>query len=368
MAIRVLHVIDHLGFGGAPVYVRGLVENINTSRVENFVCALRTNPDAMPIKARVISLEYHRYDPRTILAVARLCRQYEIDILHAHLHKSIASCLLASFICKGLVLVQEHGDVFQRGLTFSIYRLLLRLLRRRASAIIANSLTAACQLVQKRVDKGCIYVVPNAVDFSIFDPARVSRKVIRDRMGISDGDFVLGFVGRLHYVKGADLLIEALSLLLRKSQQYLLLVAGDGPQQQSLKALAKRPGVEARVRFLGTCDNVSELMAAFDVGVVPSRRESFGITVLELMRMKIPVVASGVDGMAELVTNGTTALVTGENTPEEIARCVERLTGDGELRKRLTEAAYSFSDRFGLSEHVKGIERIYERVVQSTAG
>jgi len=300
MAIRVLQVIDHLGFGGAPVYVRGLVENINTSRVKNFVCALRTNPDAMPIRGQVISLKYHRYDPRTVLAVARLCRQYEIDILHAHLHKSIASCLLASFICKGLVIVQEHGDVFQKGLTFSIYRLLLRLLRRRAGAIIANSQAAARELARRTgIDESYIRIVPNAVDFDSFNPARVSRKVIRDRMGISDGDFVLGFVGRLHYVKGADLLIEALSLLLRKSQQYLLLVAGDGPQQRSLKALAKRPGVEARVRFLGTCDNVPELMAAFDVGVVPSRRESFGITVLELMRMKIPVVASGVDGMAE---------------------------------------------------------------------
>lgn len=364
MAIRVLHVIDHLGFGGAEVYVKNLAENIDKNKVESLVCALRTNPDAISINAKLISLKYSRYDPRTIPAVAKLCAEHNIDILHAHLHKSIASCLLASLICKKPLVVHEHGGIVRKGLTFSIYRLLLKLLRHRASTIIANSEAMARELAASAgIDRAGIKVIYNAVDFGTFDPGRFSRRAIRQKLGISDSDFVLGFVGRLNHVKGVDLLIKALSLLLKKSNRYLLLIAGDGPQHRSLESLVKRLAVPEKVRFLGTCRNVAELMAGFDVGVVPSRQEPFGIVVLELMRMKVPVVCSGVEGMAELASNGVTTLVTQQNTPAKIAQCIERLAEDGDLRERLTQAAYNFSERFGLLQHVKLIEQLYLKIV-----
>lgn len=363
MAIRVLHVIDHLGFGGAPVYVRDLVENIDRSKVESLVCALRTNPEAVEIDNEVISLQYRRYDPRTILAVARLCKRYRIDVLHAHLHKSIASCLLASLICKLPIVVHEHGGIVRKGATFSVYRLLLRLLRFRATIIIANSQAMAEALVKNAgIDRCSIQVIHNAVDFARFDAEKFSRQGIRKKMRISEADFVLGFVGRLHYVKGVDLLIKALALLLKRPRRYLLIVTGAGGQRRSLEALAQRLGLADRVRFLGPCDNAAEVMCAFDVGVVPSRQEPFGIVVLELMRMRVAVVASGVGGMGELVTDSVTGLITPANSPVEIAKCVERLAEDPALRSRLADAAYGFSEKFGIIEHVRQIERIYSKM------
>jgi glycosyltransferase involved in cell wall biosynthesis len=291
-----------------------------------------------------------------------LCKRHNIDILHAHLHKSVASCLLAGVFCKKPLIIHEHGEIFQKGLTYAIYRLLLRLLKSRAQLIIANSQAAARELLKKtQAHQDFVKVLYNAVDFRRFDLARISRADVRSRLGFSENDFVIGFVGRLHHVKGVDLLVEVLSLLLEKSRRYLLVFVGDGPCRQLLETMARSLDIETRVKFLNARDDVAALMAGFDVGVVPSRHESFGITAVEFMRMKVPVVCSGVEGLAELVTNQVTGLATQENTPAEIARCIERLVNDPDLRKTLAESAYDFSERFSITDHVKEIEKLYNR-------
>ncbi len=361
MPVRVLHVIDHLAHGGAELLVRNIVENIDDEAVEAFVCALRTNPAAISIKGRVINLKYHRYDFRSIFAVAGLCKEHDIDILHAHLGKSIITCLLANFICKRPVIIHEHGGIFRKGLSFSIYRLLLRLLHHRAAGVIANSQTTARRLVKVAgVDADKVEVIYNTIGFDELEASEVLRSGSREKLGILQKDIVVGFVGRLHHLKGVDILIEAFSLLLRQSADYLLVLAGDGPQRKSLEALAARLGIGERVKFLGMCDNVAEVMAAFDIGVVPSRQESFGLVAAELMRMKIPVVSSGEEGLAELVSDGVTGLVTRRNVAEEICRCVQRLADNADLRQRLADAAYAFSGQFGIKEYLHKLRKVYE--------
>lgn len=363
MAIKVLHVIDHLGFGGGPTTVKTIVENITSNEIECLVCQLRSKPEAVSLNAKLITLTYGKYDPRTVFAVARLCKKHKINILHAHLPKSIMSCLLSSYFCNVPVIVHEHGPIYEEGVFYSIYRLVLRILRHRAAVIIANSQVTARELIKRAaIKKDCIELIYNPIDFGIFDYHKVSREKSRRNLNISNEDFVIGFVGRLHPHKGVDILIRAFASLLQQSARYLLVLAGDGPQRKYLETLTAQLGIAERVRFLGMRADITEVMAAFDIGVVPSRREPFGIVPVELMRMKIPVVSSGIEGLAESVKNQVTGLVTCENNPDEICLCIQKLAEDEGLRNQLVEAAYTFSEKFRPKEQVKKIERIYERV------
>jgi len=363
MTLKVLHVIDHLGFGGGQMSVRTIVENITSSKIECLICQLRAAPETIPLNAKVITLNYKKYDPRTVFALARLCREHKIDVLHAHLQKSIISCLLVSCFYGVPVVVHEHGAIFSKEAFSSIYRLLLRMLYRRASVIIANSQATANELIKRAaVKKDYIKVIYNSIDFGIFDYRKVSREESRRNLDISNEDFVIGFVGRLHPVKGVDILIRAFAGLLKQSPRYSLVLAGDGPQREYLEALTSQLGIANRVRFLGMLEDIPQIMAAFDVGVVPSRQESFGIALIELMSMKIPVISSGREGLAELVEDKITGLVVRDNNMDEIRLCIQRLAEDECLRNRLAEAAYTFSEKFKPEEQVKKIEEIYERV------
>ncbi len=366
MPVRVLHIIGSLGLGGAQTSVKYLVENADTENIESFVYPLRPKNIAIPIEGRVLKLHYPNYDPRKFFAILRLCKEHNIDIIHAHLHKPIIAALLATWFCKARVIIHERGPIFRKGFQYSIYRFMLRFLHHRATVIIANSQATAAQLTKKaNIEPARIRVIHNAVDFDRFAPNTAFRQQARELLKAGQDDIVIGFAGRLCHVKGPDLLIKAMALLLEKSPKYLLALAGHGPERQNLQTLADSLGICERIRFLGFCDNVNEIMNAFDIAVVPSRQEAFGISLIEFMRTRIPLVCSGVEGMAELVENEVTALVTAENTPAEISRCIERLAGDTVLRKSLADNAYDYCSRFSVSNNVKAIQQVYLEIAYS---
>jgi glycosyltransferase involved in cell wall biosynthesis len=362
--IRVLHVIDHLGWGGAQLPIPlNFARYMNNEEFASFVCTLRPNRD-VPDPEPVITLPYSKWDPRTFLALPGLCRKHRIDIVHAHLPKAVISCLLASYRYKEPLVIHEHGGgIFPEGP--SLYRLLLRRLRHRAGVIIAVSEATARQLrVKARIDPQMIRIIYSAIDLSSFDASKVSKSEARAKLRIADKDIVLGFVGRLHKTKGAGLIIKALSLLLRSSPDYRLFLAGDGPERKRLELLTRSLKISDRARFLGVCSNVPEIMAAFDVGVMPSLCEPFGRVAVEFMRMKVPVVCSGLAGLAELVKDGETGIVSKENTPIEICRAVERLMQNPDLRNRIVENAYTFAGHFGIKTQVQKLKELYRCIMQ----
>lgn len=367
MAIRVLHVIGSLGCGGAQVVLKHLVENMDSSEVESYVYPLRSGQVQIPIKGTVITRPYRNYDPRKFLTILRLCRDYNIDILAAHLSKPAIACLLASLFCRVRLIVYEHGPVLDKGLQYTLYRAALKLLWRRADLFIAVSHNVANYLAHRiGIVPDRIKVIHNAVEFGVFDPEQVSAKSAREQLGISDSKIVVGFVGRLNPMKGADLLIKATALLVEQSKRYLLLLVGEGRERESLGKLVRELGVDDNVRFLGFCNNVPYVMASFDIGVVPSRFEPFGIACLELMRMRIPIVSSGAGGMAEYIIDGQTGLLSKENTPEEICRSITRLANDEQLRQRLIEGGSRLVEEFTVEKYVEATRKIYHEVLQNT--
>jgi glycosyltransferase involved in cell wall biosynthesis len=336
---------------------------MNDEEFTSFVCTLRPNHD-VPDPEPVITLPYPKWDPRAFLALPGLCRKHRIDIVHAHLPKAVISCLLASCHCKARLVVHEHGSgVFHPGMV--VYRFFLRRLRKGADVIVAASQATAGELVKKaKIRDEQIKIIYTSIDLDSFDASKVSHTAARQKLKIADRDVVLGFVGRLQKIKNVDLIIKAVSQLLRKSPVYSLLIAGDGPERRKLESLTSSLNISHRVRFLGVCDNVPEIMAAVDVGVVPSEYESFGRVVVEFMRMKVPVVCSGRAGLAELVEDGRTGMITKENTPVEICRAVERLISNSSLRDEIVESAYVFAGQFGIKTQVQNLKELYRCIMQ----
>lgn len=377
MKIRVLHIIDHLGHGGAQVLVKNIAEKISNEHIETFVCALRTNPLAIPVEARLINLTYRRYNPYTILAIAKLCKKYEIDVIHAHLQKSIISSLFASFFCKSKIVIHEHGPIFRSGTGF-IYRSLLKALGSRAAIAIANSQATKAALSQTAgFAEESIRIVSNFIDFARFDPtlyggtafqavsqhgqdARATKA--RDTLGITGDKIVVGFVGRLDRCKGADLLTDAAAILCKKDERYRFVIVGEGPERKQLEGLALQLGLEKKVVFTGLLENPAEVIRAFDTAVIPSRREAFGIAAIEFMRMKIPVVASAVGGLVELIRHQETGILLDKLNAENIAEAVDRLVRDTSLRESLISKADVFSRKFDGQEQLKQIAEIYEKL------
>lgn len=366
MSVRVLHLIDHLGYGGAPFVVKNLVERMPAGTVESLVCALRPNPKPLPIEATVITLQSGKYSLAAVRAIARICRERRIDIVHAHLQKAFISSLLAQPRLASRLILHEHGPIFRDG-AGCLYRWFLRSLGSRADAIIANSQAAATAIARTIGNPRIpVTVVPNFIDLERFDPDRYDRDQARASLGLAKDRFVVGFVGRLDRPKGADVLVEAAAKLPRQKKAWSFYLMGDGPQRQDLEERIRRLGLEGIVTLAGLHENPAALLRAFDVVVVPSRREAFGIAALEAMRMRVPVVVSPVGGLPELVRDGDTGIVLPRLDAESIAGAIQRLASDEALRNRLASNAFERAGTFDGSSAVKQVVEIYQRLMRGT--
>ncbi|HRV20229.1 MAG TPA: glycosyltransferase family 4 protein [Anaerohalosphaeraceae bacterium] len=363
MPIRVLHIIGSLGLGGAQRCLKQIIEYNNDPAIEHYVYPLRSQPLAIPIQGNVIQLNYPHYDPRKFFAIFSLCRKYNIDIIHAHLHKPALAALLARYFMTTPVVVHEHGSIAIEGFQYSLYRTLLKILRRQARLYIAVSNSVAKDLERcSSIPRRSIKVVYNAVDTKTFTFDPYKRKSFRDQLGITDSDIVIGYAGRLSYEKGPDILLDAFAELIKKNPAFLLVFAGDGNMEKSLHARAAVFGIGHRVKFLGFRQDIADVLNIFDIGCIPSRREAFGLAAIEMMSMKIPVIASHVGCFGEILTDRQNALILKANTPAHICQSILQLVEDADLRQHLTANASSYVQQFSVPELVSQIHNIYRQI------
>jgi glycosyltransferase involved in cell wall biosynthesis len=152
--------------------------------------------------------------------------------------------------------------------------------------------------------------------------------------------------GTLNAIKSYDVLLVALGRLAAEGLPFECLLAGSGPEQPALQALAVRCGVADRVKFLGEVDDVPALLSSAHVLAHPSRSEGLSNTVLEAMGEGVPVVACPVGATAEIIEDGTSGILVPAGSAEELAAVLRRLLTDAELRGRLGKAARESVERF----------------------
>jgi glycosyltransferase involved in cell wall biosynthesis len=196
------------------------------------------------------------------------------------------------------------------------------------------------------------------------DTQSTSPEEFKHQLGIEDGATVMAAVGRLVTSKGHRTLIESLPIVLKAVGETTLLIAGSGPLEGDLKELARRLGVEKRIRFLGFLNNVYPLYRTIDLLVHPSLREGFGLTVLEAMGHDVPVIASRVTALPEIVEDDKTGILTPPQNPQALAEAIIRLLKNKLLRKKMGAAGCRrVAEYFPIDKMVRETEELYEEIL-----
>lgn len=229
---------------------------------------------------------------------------------------------------------------------------------RLADAVVANSAAAAAQLAREGVPDSKVRVIPNGVDTARFGAARPARPLRRIVM-----------VANLRPEKGHDILIDAAPRILAAHPDAEFVLAGEGPRRSALQSQARASGVDQRVRFLGECRDVPGILAGGDLFVLPSRTEAMPNAVIEAMAAGLPVVASAVGGIPELITADHTGLLVAPNDPAALAAAVNRLMDDPDRAAALGRSARAFITReFGFGRMVARVEELYLSAIERQVG
>lgn len=306
------------------------------------------------------------FPPPSVWRAARALRRHGIDVLLSATSNDARLGALAAWLSGIPVVVRGLGLHALPG-----NRLDQALWRRVTTMVVANSAATADVLRDAHpwLRQPMLAVVPNAVDVAAFADARpIDEAAIRELApGAPDpAALTVGYVGRLDPEKGPDVLIDAWGHVRRRLPGARLLVVGAGGLQAQLRR-ASRGWPE--VVWFGYRDRTAPIIAALDLLVVPSRRESFGMAAAEAMAAGVPVIASRVGGLPEVLTDGVHGRLVPPLRPDALADAIVALGSDPILRARMAAAGAAHARAaYAPATAARGYLRAFRRVLEDRPG
>jgi glycosyltransferase involved in cell wall biosynthesis len=287
--------------------------------------------------------------------VGRLVRSLAPDIVHA-LHLTSYGFLAARAGVHPCVISVWGTDVLEAPTLTPIHHLITRYALARADRVTATGMRLAEATLRYMPPDVEVAVIPYGVDLDRFAPPE----------GKSRDGLVVGSVGRLSPEKGLKYLLRAMAEITRQEPRARLLLAGDGPERRSLEQLVARLGLLDRVEFTGEVphDQVPRALARMDVFVMPSTWEGFGVAALEAAAMKLPILASNVHGIPDVVEDGVTGILVPPKDVAALSQAILRLLRDPEERRRMGRAGREMvATRYSWADNVRQMEALYNELL-----
>jgi glycosyltransferase involved in cell wall biosynthesis len=382
MSLRVLHPITRLTLGGSS-------ENTIASCVAldrgGYDCILATSfresdasslADARRRGCRVVDIpalgrEVAPLADLTALAeLVRLIRRERPAIVHTHTSKAGFIGRLAAVIARApAVIHQPHGHIFYGYYSprrTAVFTALERQAARWTDRIITLTDRGAQEHLARGIGRAEQYVaVPSGVPTAELRAAAPHRGEARARLGLDPDAFIVVGLGRLVPIKGFDLLARALPALIAQIPSARVLLVGDGAERAHLGAIAASMGVAERLRMTGETTDVTSYLAAADVVAVPSRNEGMGRVIVEAMALGLPVVATSVGGIPDVVTDGECGRLVEPEDVDALAAALIELGRDPALRRKLGEAAVLRAEAFSTAVASEKLLALYATLVRA---
>ncbi len=364
--INVMFVIVGLGIGGTENQLLELASRIDPQRFAISVCSLKgEGVIAKELRERGVHVICLRgkgpWDVRVMWHLTNTVRELKPDVLHSFLfYANLLSRIVGRFLQVPVVISSYRNALVWR--TYGEW-LLDGLTIRWNHAITCCSEAVRQRLLDSfpEVSERCMAIY-NGVPLARFSS---EGDVQRSSLSLPVGMSVVGTVCRLFEPqKGLAVLLRAFSELLKRGrvQACQLLLVGEGPAKRDLIELVSRLNIEPHVRFLGARRDVEKILPALDVFVLGSLSEGFGISIVEAMSAGIPVVATKVGGIPEIVRHEETGLLVPPGDVGAMAEAIEQLLQDRERAKAFGERGRERAQQFSIEQAVQRHEDLYERV------
>ena len=312
-------------------------------------------------------------EPQYLLSLAnkivQVARHERLDIVHAHYAVPHAT---AAYLARQILAATGHGPVpavitTLHGTDITLlgsdrsYSETVAFCIEQSDGVTAVSTSLKADTYRELAVKADIRVIPNFLDCGVHH--RVDAGAVRERLIGDPAAKVVIHVSNFRPVKRVSAVVEIFDRIRREVPAHLLMV-GDGPELDSAARFARERGIENQVHFLGEQDQVLPLLSIADVFLLPSAQESFGLAALEAMACEVPVVASRVGGLPEVIDHGRNGFLHAPENLAEMARSAIALMTDDSLHRQVAAAArQTVRTKFCDEKIVPLYEAYYEEVL-----
>lgn len=380
--VRVVTLVDKLSRHGGAEHLAWLIATrLDPERFDSTLCVIRWPPrtdldrqqapqaDLEELEAsstRFLALARRRkIDLGALLRLERFLSRERVQVLHSHKFGPNVWAAVAGTLARvPVMLAHEHTWSYEGQ---PLRRFLDReLVARSADAFIAVSREDQRRMTDvERIDPARTLFIPNGVPPS---PAPSGADVRRE-LGIGAGAPVVGAIGVLRAQKAHHVLARATALLARSRPEVQVLVAGEGEERMSLERLIGELGIARNMRLLGYRTDVQDLLRAFDVAVSCSDFEGSPLAVMEYMDAALPIVATAVGGVPDLIESGVHGLLVPPRDPVALAGAVSDLLDDPERGRTMgARARERRRTEFDIDTLVGRLEALYGELLERRAG
>lgn len=374
-ARRLLWLFDSLGVGGAEALSVPFARTIDRSEFELTVAAISGAEGLNAQRLRDAGVEVVDLGAKNLRDVAAmrrlfaLLREKKIDLVHAHLTYSAIWSALATRLTGVPSVVSLHVSVDatrslhasarHRLLTGVRDNLMKKVANRWSSRIVMVSAALRDAYVESGLNRDRVRVVHNGIEVERFrHPRHETRARLNADFAIPADAPLVAMVSVLRPGKGVEVLLDAVA----RVPDATFLIIGDGPMREEWSARAASNGVADRIRWAGFRTDVDRILAGCDLFVHPSLDDAFPTVLLEAMAAGLPVVASRVGGIPEIVRPGVTGELVPPGDPERLAATIAMLLANRDLLARMSNNASAGADRFSTRAWVDRLIDVYDDV------
>ena len=370
--IKLVQVIADSEVGGGANHVLSLLKNIDKEKFDCFlICPagylavesrkihrLQTIIIPMRSKFDVVSI----FELRSILGqIQALGQPFGPMIVHSHgARAGLFALLSAPHSAKKIFTEHIYDKSYHLNniVNDQIQRRLLRKIYNKSDEIIAVSSSVRDYLLGLGLDKYKIILISNGIDLAKSEKRKAKSPLNNSRAPI------IGTIGSLNRTKGFNYLIGAMPHILKKYPLATLEIIGEGPERQRLIDDSRQYGIEKHVSLLGKKLDIHKYLDYWDVFVLPSTSETFGIVVLEALQAGVPVVASKVGGIPDIINNNENGLLFEPANPKAIVKAVLEIMEHPVLAAKFKREGAKSLQKFAWSKIIKKIELIYFELVK----
>lgn len=370
MSVRIALVIGELETGGTQRQILELAKGLDRRIFTPYVCVLSNSLAFAPaFEAAGIPLHVmpkkSRYDA---LSIARLRSFFKTQDVMAVITFGFTADSWARVAAKTARVPVVISSVRTSNEDLGFVHRVNRILAPWTSHFIGNSFAVKDYLRNVvGVADSRISIIPNGLDFTRFNGSE-KRAAVRQRIGLSPGDFVVGIVSRLSPEKNVQAFVRVAASVSKSVPNARFVVVGDGPERANIRRLIGELGVEGVITLLGERSDVPSILQALDVAMLTSRREGLSNSLLEYMATGLPIVASAVGGNPEVLANGETGLLYQVDDLEAATQQVLRLYSNSDLRQSLSASARKAAgERYSTAAMVTATQDLVLRLLPEAA-
>lgn len=372
MAAKILHLIASNFISGPEKQILHHARDMAGSLYQISVASFRDLPaePEIVVAARANNIPAYLlpggFSPLQISSLRKLLAQESIAVLCTHGYK-------ANIIGRLVSMLSSVPQVaFVRGWTaetprVAFYEKVERRILARTPWIVCVSALQADQLAPLRKNRRQPRVIPNAL-LPDTEPPQQSTPFSRQDAGLPSGAFLFGSAGRLSIEKGHEYLLKALADLLQRKphRDCFLVLLGDGRELAALQQLAAELHIADKVLFAGFHSNIRQWMKLLDCLVQPSLTEGTPNSVLEALRVNLPLIVSAVGGVPDLLQDGVSGLLVPPASPARLADAMESIVNSDDLRRKLSQGIDAIDAKYQPETQRASLITLYQDVLQST--